>query len=183
MWEKYLIALQKGNKYFLFTALAFFLCASYFFVTYWHFTPDNFGYSLVSVEVPYQNAFFYAKPMTLIVIFSFLSYAFFLEYLEGFLNILNKKLLYVLVVFFFLIAMIYLDEIIWHAIYWSAKAIAINATTNSEFDAITFPPGGELSSKYPSNLIFIDLRAFLYFTISVYSIYFIFRIQNHKSST
>jgi len=166
-----------GNKYYLLASLAFLLIAAYFFFAYWHFTPENFGYSLVSVEVPYKGAFFYAKPITYITVSLFLFYAFFLKFMEEFFKVLSKQIRFVLIVFFFLFALLSLHELIWQSIYWSAKAIAINASVDSEFDSITFPPVGHLGNRYPTNIIYVNRFGLLYFGISIYAIYFLHKID------
>lgn len=181
LFEKSIVSsLKKGNKYFLIFSLVFLLAAIYFYARYWSFTPNNFGYSLVSVEVPYKDAFFYATPMTYIIFFLFLSFAFGLQFLQEFLRNLNTNIIVVLLIFSFLCALINFHEIIWEALYWTVKATMINATTDIEVNSITFLPGGHLGNTYAANVFYVNRLSLLYFIVSAYSIFYFHRIMISK---
>jgi len=175
--NKFLVSLKKGSKIYLSLSLVFLSIALYFFTTYWHFTPENFGYSLVSPEITASDSFLYAKPITLIVIFAFLFYAFLLEFLFDFFKVIRKEIKFLLSVLSFVLMFLYLFELFWQSVYWSSRAAVINATSNSNYDSLTFPSTGLFGSKYPANIVYINKIDLLFFSLAAYTLYFLLRVN------
>jgi hypothetical protein len=137
-------------------------------------TEPAFGQRFVSDEIPIIPLLgVYFKPVTLIVIFGFVAWAFALEFVRERAERSPVAVSRLLVIIFSLVALVFAYEVIWNFAMWSDARILSPSTpvdllSNSLDTSIT----------QPRNFTYVTKVDSLYVAISLYSIFF---IQKTKS--